>query len=672
MSRLSDVPAHDGASIVQNEPADNEEASAARSPVEPLPRPGRRVPSAAAGWLIALLACSAAMSFYDLDGGAEFEPTDCWVSQTAREMSENSGLRAWVVPQFCDEVRAQKSPGPYWAVMLTSMIRGKPVDEFSTRIPNAIAALLLVWVVYWLTREIAGERAAIFGGFATASSVVVLHWSHRGAADLGVTSLMALSLAAIWIGAEKRTGRARIALWMLGYFAAGMAMLYKMPMPLVCVGLPAVAYVVLLRRWEILKSWWHLAGLGLFLLPWLPWVGAFLAIEPGAWYKWEAEFFDRFTGELPNVEEQKTEWMLYLLYVGCAFVFAVPFSLSIPQAIGRAFKPANGLGRRGVWFVLIWFLGLLVFFTLAVGKETRYFLPAMPPLFVLLGIELSRFFDPDGPANARLRRIGAIVAPLLVAGGFVGVAATYRKYINELAPYGMPAWSEWVAPLLGLGVIFTVGCGLSAWLFARRREHASFAALVGTMFAAWLWIWPTLMPIAMSQAPFKNFGAQLRELSPEHQRILRHIAQPDPRNVWYSDVRTPRLIDNIELTAAQQGDRSSDFERRYWGRKMIERLDSDELTLFVSGLMDYAAFHTVAPLELEGQGRSMPRTYVWKAATVGHPAKRYILYGNRPPPGAPPDTAWLEELMPKLRPRILKQYAKTSAAAAEAVAAGER
>ncbi len=633
----------------------------------------RPMPSSRAGWLIALLACSVAMSFYDLDGGAEFEPTDCWVSQTAREMSENAeasqgreSLRSWVVPQFCNEVRAQKSPGPYWAVMLTSMIRGKPVDEVSARIPNALAAVLMVWVVWWLTREIAGERAAVFGGFAAASSVMALYWSHRGASDLGVTSLMALSLAAIWIGSEKRQGRARVALWMLGYFAAGLAMLYKMPMPLVCVGLPAVAYVLILRRWEILKSWWHLAGVGLFLLPWVPWAGAFLWIEPGAWYKWEAEFFDRFTGELPNVEDQKTQWTLYLLYFGVAFVFSAPFCLSIPQAIARAFKRDAGVDRRGTFFLLIWFLSLLVFFMLAAGKETRYFLPAMPPLFVLLGIELSHFFDPRARANVRLRTAGAIAVPVLIAAGFMTAIVQYREYVLKGAEYGMPPWSAWFGPLLGAGVIFTLGCGLAALLYARRREHASFAALVGTMFAAWLWIWPTLMPIAVSSAPFKDFAAQLGELSPEHQALLRHIAQPDPRNVWYSDVRTPRLIDNIELTAAQQGDRDSAFEQRYWGRKMVERLESDDLTLFISGLRDYLSFQVIAPLELESQGRAMPKTYVWKAASAGDPVKRYILFSNQPPPSTPPDTAWLEEAMRLMRPKILSQYAAISPAAAQA------
>src|SRR5262245_40465065 len=288
-------------------------------PAHPLPGRGRHT----VAWLIALLACTAFVAFYDLSGGADFEPTDAWVSQTAREMYESTDWRGYVIPRFSGEVRMQKSPGPYWAVCLTAWLRGTPIDEASTRIPNGIATLILVATIFWLTRRIAGDRAAVFAGFAAASSAFMLYWSHRGASDLGVTAFMTLSLAALWIGSEATPpDRKRVALWMLGYFAAGLAMLYKQPMPLVGVGLPALLYVVLCNRWRIFANRWHVAGLAVFCLPWMPWVIALAALQSGAageaasavpahatdfWTtlaKWKVEYWDRLTGDLPNVEDQ--------------------------------------------------------------------------------------------------------------------------------------------------------------------------------------------------------------------------------------------------------------------------------------------------------------------------------------------------------------------------------
>src|SRR5439155_11758744 len=104
-------------------------------------------------------------------------------------------------------------------------------------------------------------------------------------------------------------------------FAAGLAMLYKQPMPLLGVGLPAVLYVLLCNRWRIFASWWHVLGVVLFLLPWLPWWIALAGLQMQAsaasgeatgflttLHKWRVEYIDRVTGDLPNIEEQRRDW----------------------------------------------------------------------------------------------------------------------------------------------------------------------------------------------------------------------------------------------------------------------------------------------------------------------------------------------------------------------------
>jgi len=111
-------------------------------------------------WFVALVGWTVLLSFYHLEGGAGLEPVEAWVAQPAREMHENIGAmlaardeagwqwRPIVIPEFCGETRMQKSPGAYWAVCLTSYLRGVPVDEVSARIPNGVAALLLVITIF--------------------------------------------------------------------------------------------------------------------------------------------------------------------------------------------------------------------------------------------------------------------------------------------------------------------------------------------------------------------------------------------------------------------------------------------------------------------------------------------------------------------------------------------
>ncbi len=605
------------------------------SRVPETPTAARPLQPATWGWLVALVGWSCVLAFYDLGGGAAFEPIDCWVAQTAREMQ---AANEWLVPRFSDELRMQKSPGAYWAVMAASWLRGTPVDTISARLPNAIAGILLVVTIFWLTLRIAGDRAAIFGGFAAASSVLVLWWSHRAASDLGLTTFTTISLAAFWGAIEcKHPGLKRGALWLVAYFAAGFGMLYKMPMPLVVVGMPAFLYVLLRNRWRALASWWHLVGLALFLLPWVPWAIAVIQTEPVALAKWKVEFWDRFTGDLPNVEGQRA-WYFHFLYIAPAIIYCLPYSASLPGAIWRAIHGDKGetgsaTNRDGQWFLLIWVISHFVFFTAAAGKEYRYFLPAIPALLVLLGAELSAFFSPQRRSVPHLDRLGLLAVWIGMPVGFgaaaFGVHYWYRK-VGVLEDFD---WPEVLTPYIVTALIFTLGASLAAWLYVKRREHASFAALVGTMWLTWLWIWPNVLPIFVSQRPFIDFAEQLRmQVDLDLRPYIRQIGSQDSRIIWYSDVRFPRLIDQLDLLEMQGGNRSLELEREIYGEEIITRLAGHDPILLVASRPHYVDLLVEAPPRLAEEGRAMPPAHLWLQTRHGPKPRHFVLFGNQPPP----------------------------------------
>jgi len=604
----------------------------------------------AAGWLIALVGWTLLLTTFGLEGGARFEPIDAWVAQTAREMLDAGD---WLVPRFAGEVRMQKSPGAYWALMVTALFRGGKVDEVSARIPSAIAAVVLVIAVFVLTRAIAGDRAAIFASFALSATMLVLWWSHRAAADLGLTTLCAVSLCAFWIGSERyEPGWQRVLLWLLAYFAAGVGMLYKMPMPLVVVGLPAVLYVVICRRWKLLASGWHLVGLLLFLLPWLPWVVAVTWQQSVALAKWKVEFWDRFTGDLPNVANQR-EWIYLFTYLVPTVLYTLPFTLSLPGAIARAVRRTPGVDLNGTRFMLIWFFSLLVFFTVSVGKEWRYFLPALPPLYVLLGIELSRFFDPRRAVSPRLVRLGTLaVWTLLPAALFVGgLIALYKWYerVGRLELEDLYTWGDIWPRYAVAAAILSSGFGLAAWWYRRGRRDWSFAGVVATMWIMWLWVWPCVMPVMAAQRPLIDFAQQLRQMvPPEWRAAMRHVGTHNSQIIWYSDLRYPRLLDQLKLLAEQNGRRSIAYEERRYGEELVARLESPEPILLVSTLSDYVRFLTLAPEAVAQQGRSMPQHYLWLQSRYGGPHRQFVVFSNRPAPFEPPPLRLPEKLRARL------------------------
>lgn len=598
-------------------------------------------------WFFALIGWTALICSFGLNTGAFFEPTDAWVSQTAREMYEKD---EWIVPEFSGELRLKKSPGPYWATMLTAQVLGTSIDEVTTRVPNVISAVLIVAVIFWLTRRIAGETAAIYAGFAASASALVLYWSHRGASDLGLTAFTTISLATLWVATEdEQPGWKRNALFLLGYLSAGLGMLYKMPMPLAVVGVPAILYVLIFNRWKVFFHWVHLAGLILFLLPWLPWVIAAMRYEEGALDKWRVEFIDRYSGEMPNVEGQD-HWIFLFVYLATTAIYTLPFTVSVFGALAQPFIKNPGVNKRGMWFCFIWFFSLLIFFTSATGKEMRYFLPAIPPIFVLLGVDLSKLF---ASFNSSERRIGAdvfswivwIVAPLLVIAAGYGIYEFWYEKLGEYEPTpgrldGTLRPSELVIPFCVTVGIFAVGASVMMLFIRARRGHYAFGTVVVTMWLVWLWAWPNLFPILVSQAGFRDFAAQFREALPadraaqlasEHRLV--QVAHQDPRIIWFADYRYPRIVDEFEILKEQDGIRDKAYEWRRVGEEIVRMLRSDEPSFIVIGFREFVQFRAVAEELAEQYDLEVPDIHVWVFPRYGRPDRNALLISNVPRPG---------------------------------------
>lgn len=582
-------------------------------------------------WFITLIGWTLFLSCYDLRGGAALEQTDCWVAQTAREMQ---AAGQWLVPRFSGEVRLHKSPGAYWAAMLSAKLLGGPVDEVAARLPCAVAVVVLVAAIFLFTRSLAGDRAAIFAGFAASSSTLCLYGSHKAAADAGLMTLTTLALMCWWIAANPEPSSRRSGLfWCLGYLAAGLGMLYKMPMPLISVFLPAACYIVVRRRWSVLASGWHLVGLVLFLLPWLPWVIGLLMAEPQAIMKWRVETLDRFTGDLPTVQDQ-AHWQYYFLYLIPPVFNTLPYTLSLPGAFRRAVVVREPRLRDGLQFMVIWFVSQLVFLTLSVGKEGRYIMPALPPLFVLLGCELSAFFGANADVTSPRVRWAVRAIWLLVPGVLLAGVWALRSWAQQDQVF---TFAQVLPAYLVTAAIFSAGACTAAWLHQRRSGNASFATLVVTMWVMWLWMWPRLLPMMANEAPSIDLARQIvTRLPPEMRGQLKYVGSQDAQLIWYGDLRIPRITGYMDMIVEQGGHRFMAKEERMVAEEMLKQLADDKPVLLVAPRYYYLRFLQEASRVLASEGRSMPRTYAWLESSVGPKIKRTVVFSNYPPPWPEP------------------------------------
>jgi len=116
-------------------------------------------------WAALCLVNLGASSLWDIDEGNN---TEC-----AREMYESKN---WIVPTFNFVFRVDKPALLYWMQMSCFHLFG--INEFSARLPSALAALAGVLLTYELGRKMFGAAAGFLAGGILLSTVLFCGAAH--------------------------------------------------------------------------------------------------------------------------------------------------------------------------------------------------------------------------------------------------------------------------------------------------------------------------------------------------------------------------------------------------------------------------------------------------------------------------------------------------------------
>jgi 4-amino-4-deoxy-L-arabinose transferase-like glycosyltransferase len=287
-------------------------------------------------------------------------------------------------------------------------------------------------------------------GLAALLSCLILSTSGFFIGYGAVLSDPALGLCTAWMmvafqrAAVDGSGRA---IWRYGFFiAAGLAMLAKGPVAFLYVALPIAIWAALRRRWRLIGQ----------ALPWVR--GSLLAAAIGLpWYLWAEQrtpgFLNYFlvgehvmrflqpgwSGDRYGNAHQEPIGTIWAYLAGAAGLWSI-------AALALAPPVRSWLARAGAWwrddgrlFALLAALAPLVVFTFARNLIWTYVLPALPPLAVLLGLQLAQRSAQPGPwrrgvlllafASAAVVCVGAIGwAPQRAHGSsFAGPVSAWRQ-----------------------------------------------------------------------------------------------------------------------------------------------------------------------------------------------------------------------------------------------------
>jgi 4-amino-4-deoxy-L-arabinose transferase-like glycosyltransferase len=505
-----------------------------------------------AGHHALLVAVCAALYLPNLGGPSLWDIDEGNNSECSRTMLESGD---WVVPHFNGELRPDKPALLYW-LQLTAY-RGFGVNEFSARLPSALAALATVLLTYELGRRLFDAATGLLGGLVLASATLFLAAAHFANPDALLDACTVLTFLCFWLAF--RGGNTR---WLVAAgAAAGLGVLAKGPVAILLPSAAAGLFLVWSRRLGLLwdrRVLWGALACALVFGPWYGWVGA----------ETKAEFLKGFFlnhnlgrylhpmeghGGGPAGAAALVRYAAQALYYPLVLLAGLaPWSaflgLGVWYGLGRRARADGGADEPSATmpdayrFLWCWIAVYFFFFAFAGTKLPNYILPLYAPAALLV----ARFLD-------RWRRGAVEPSRWLLHGGLlcfalVGVVTAVALLIagGVLAPslvrgQRLPGVEVWAAA----GVLPAIG-GAAAWWLVRRQRRGPALAALGVTAIAFLGLlagWG-VAAVDAGKAPRPLVGAMLQDQSEREVRVVcyRYF---QPSLVFYSR-RFVRQADNDE------------------------------------------------------------------------------------------------------------------------------
>ena len=295
----------------------------------------------------------------------------------------------WVVPTLNGDLYTDKPILYFWLALITSKLAGG-VDEWTVRLPSALAGIGFVLATYFTGRDFFGPKVGLIAGAVLATSMRVIweaRWAH-------IDVLFGFFfLLTIYFGARSLLGKGekREILW--AYVFMGLAVLAKGLIGIVLPALLLAAFAIVRRDWHIIIDAKLQLGIPIFLLIAAPW---FYLVNSATDGKWLADFI--YIHHLQRYTEGNGHRQPLYYYLTTLPADFMPWTVFAVPAIA-AYFPYRGLTQRPIpLFFSLCFLVVFLFFSFSDTKRDLYLLPLMPTLALLVGnyiddLTTSRLFD---------------------------------------------------------------------------------------------------------------------------------------------------------------------------------------------------------------------------------------------------------------------------------------
>jgi 4-amino-4-deoxy-L-arabinose transferase-like glycosyltransferase len=363
---------------------------------------------------------------YDL-----WAPDEPRFAEVAREMLDSGD---YLVPRVNGLPYKEKPPLMFWLIAAVSVPFGD-VNEFSARLPSALAGIVTVLLTYLLALRLHGRRVAVWSALVLMTSVLFWWQSRTAQIDMVLTACLTGTLYAFWRWQEERSPR-----WLIAFYGCiALAVYTKGP-----VGYLLPLFLVLAFYWRRGKErrglhlfWGTLAVVVLILLWLIPArMGASAQTGQAADQAIAANLFRQTIGRfIFGVSKAQPPWY-YLFRLP---VNLLPWALFLPWVLPWVWqRRREGPAMR---LVLSWTVPAFVFFSICVGKRELYLLPLFPALAILMARAILDLMDSDHVTWRK--RTAWVWGGVLVAFGAAPLILRQSEHAdlwsNSLVLFGLPA-----------------------------------------------------------------------------------------------------------------------------------------------------------------------------------------------------------------------------------------
>jgi 4-amino-4-deoxy-L-arabinose transferase-like glycosyltransferase len=312
---------------------------------------------------LVIIALAGILFIHGLGAISLWDPDEPRQAIMAKEMLDRSD---YIHPYINGQPYLEKPPLYSWLIILASRVTGK-VDEFSSRLPSALAAMFLLLITYFLGRRLDHEVSGFLSALILATNYQFLGNARESVMDMTFALFIGLTIFLSYIAIEKRRE------WLLpfAFLPSALAILTKGPAGLV---IPAtVIFFYLLAARRLRRAFLPLVVGAIFSAA----LGSTWFVVAGKANTSEFLLHQNITRYVTGFDHIQSSWY----YFHKLFFNFLPWSIALPFAMIFAY-------RRRLWLPLIWLVLTFLFFEASKSKRAIYLLSCYPACALLVGIFL--------------------------------------------------------------------------------------------------------------------------------------------------------------------------------------------------------------------------------------------------------------------------------------------